>query len=132
MSHPSAAYITSIFERSVISGAPSMMTSILDRHWTAPGATMPTDILRGVSQLKIDKFQIVQNALSRVVLRAHHRTDAAPLLAKLHWLPIERRILLKLATLTFKSLDCGQPSYLSILLKRYVASSSTTVEYGCW
>ena len=60
-------------------------------------------ILCSVSQLAINNLQKVQKA--RVVLRAHYGTDAALLLAKLHWLSIVRRILLRLATLTFISLD---------------------------
>ena len=43
-------------------------------------------ILYGVSQLNLNKLQKVQNTLARVVLRAYNRTDAIPLLAKLHWL----------------------------------------------
>ena len=78
-------------------------------------------ILYSASQLNINKLQKVQNALACVVLRAYHRTNATPLLAKLHWLPIERPILFKMATLTFKSLDCDQPSYLRVL-----------VEYRCY
>ena len=77
-------------------------------------------ILYGVSQFNINKLQKVQNTLARVVLRAYNCTDATPLLAKLHRLPIERCILFKQATLTFKSLDCGQPSYLSVLLERFM------------
>ena len=71
-------------------------------------------ILYGMSQLNLNELQKVQNTL------AYNHTDATPLLTKLHWLPIERRILFKLATLTFKLLDCDQPSYLSVLLERFV------------
>ena len=77
-------------------------------------------ILYGVSQFNISKLQKVQNTLARAVLRACNCTDATSLLAKLHWLSIERRIVFKLATLTFKSLDCGQPSYLSVLLEGFI------------
>ena len=78
------------------------------------------DILYGIPQFKFNKLQKVQNTLADVVLRAYHCTDATSLRAKSHWLSIEQCILFKLATLTFRSLDCGQPSYLSVLLERLV------------
>ena len=46
------------------------------------------------------------------------------ILVTLHWLPIERHILFKLATLTFKSLHCDQPSYLSVLLERFIPAQA--------
>ena len=97
-----------------------MMTSPnpLNRHWSR--LDHANGILYGVSQFNINKLQMVQNTLARVVLRAYNLTDATPLLAKLHWSPIERRLLFKLVTLTFKSSDCGQPSYLSVLPERFI------------
>ena len=41
-------------------------------------------------------------------------------LRSLHWLPIKQRIDFKIATLTFKLLNFGSPSYLSCLLKPYL------------
>ena len=101
MSHPYATHLTSIFKRSVISATPSMMTAKSNgQHWSAPGSTMPT-AFSTVSRSNINKLQSVQNALAHVELRTYHRTDAAPLLVKQYWLPIERGILFKLATSTF-------------------------------
>ena len=42
-------------------------------------------ILYGVSQLNLNKLQMMQNSMARVVLRTYHHTGAALLLAKLHW-----------------------------------------------
>jgi hypothetical protein len=65
----------------------------------------------------IHRLQLVQNSLARVVLpstlRHHHIT---PVLKRLHWLPVEQRIKYKIATITYKSLDHHQPSYLFELL----------------
>ena len=116
MSHPSDAHLTFVFEFTVIFGTPSMMTSpnSLYRHWSASGSTMQTAFSTyGVSHVNLNKLQKVQNILSLVVLRTYNRSNTIPLLVKLHWLPIERRILFKLATLTFKWLHCGLPSNLS-------------------
>ena len=63
------------------------------------------------------RLQLVQNSLARVVipftLRHHHITSV---LKKLHWLPVERRIKYKIASITYKSLYFQQPSYLYELL----------------
>ena len=49
-------------------------------------------ILYGVPKYNISKLQRAQNFLARVVTRSHRRTSADTLLNKLHWLPIEDRI----------------------------------------
>src|SRR6187401_1292878 len=43
----------------------------------------------------------------------------SPILAKLHWLPIRKRIEFKIATITHKTLQNRQPSYLFELLHPY-------------
>ena len=40
----------------------------------------------------INKLQRAQNNLARVVCQCEGRTDAAPLLQSLHWLPVQHRI----------------------------------------
>ena len=76
-------------------------------------------ILYGAPKYNISKLQRAQNFLARVVTRSHRRTSADALLHKLHWLPIEDRIVFKLALLTYKTLLIGSPSYLSTLLTMY-------------
>ena len=66
----------------------------------------------------IHRLQLtVQNSLARIVvpstLRHHHIT---PVLKQLHWLPVEQRIIFKIASITYKSLHYHQPSYLYELL----------------
>jgi len=65
----------------------------------------------------LNRLQIVQNALARVVVpsvrRNHHIT---PTLRQLHWLPIPQRITFKIAFITFKTLHHKQPAYLAELL----------------
>ena len=45
--------------------------------------------------------------------------SARTLLHELHWLPVTSRIEFKIATLTYKILDSGLPSYLSSQLSHY-------------
>ena len=70
----------------------------------------------------ISKLKVAQNNAARVVLKKRKREHASPLLAKLHWLPVERRITYKLTTLCYKCLNGLAPSYLSELLIPYVTS----------
>jgi len=68
----------------------------------------------------IDRLKRVQNSLARVVMPNVKRTDhITPTLRKLHWLPISKRIIFKIAALTFKTLYFKQPAYLFELLRPY-------------
>ena len=64
----------------------------------------------------IDKFQKVQNAAARVVLKLRKRDSVRNELANLHWLRIHERILFKLLVMTFKCLNGMAPAELSALI----------------
>src|SRR5580692_2895161 len=65
----------------------------------------------------LKRFQRVQNSLARAVVPSTHYTDhITPTLRKLHWLPIDERITFKIASLTYKTLNYKQPTYLLELL----------------
>ena len=75
----------------------------------------------GLPATSINRLQRIQNSLARVVMPFIKRHDhITPALQKLHWLPIRHRITFKIATLTFKTLRHGQPSYLRDLLIPYI------------
>ena len=44
----------------------------------------------------------------------------SPVLQKLHWLPVEQRIIFKILLMTLKYLNSIAPSYLSDLVTRYI------------
>ena len=73
-------------------------------------------LLFSTSDQNATRLQQVQNNAARVVFRVHRRTSAAPLLAKLHWLPIESRIQYKVACLAHAAIYQDTPSYLSALI----------------
>ena len=79
----------------------------------------------GLPATSINRLQKIQNSLARVVYpsvkRHHHIT---PTLRKLHWLPVTQRIQFKIASITFKTLQYKQPSYLFELLTPHVPSKS--------
>ena len=66
----------------------------------------------------INRLQLVQNSLARTIFPSVKKFDhISASLKKLHWLPIEQRILFKTAVMTFNTLQLGSPAYLSDLLK---------------
>ena len=75
-------------------------------------------LLYGTSQGNLHKLQRIQNTLAKLVCPGH--THSSEALRSLHWLPIRQRIDFKIATLTFKLLNFGSPTYLSCLLKPYL------------
>lgn len=74
-------------------------------------------VLYGTSASNIQRLQRVQNSLARVVTSARRRDHITPVLADLHWLPINARIKYKIAVLIYKTLTTQQPSYLYELLQ---------------
>ena len=62
----------------------------------------------------------MQNTLARVVTQKPRFCHITPVLSDLHWLPVHHRISFKIATVTFRVLQCQQPSYLASLIPRYV------------
>ena len=67
----------------------------------------------------LTKLQRVQNSLARVVTNSTRYAESAPLLQKLHWLPIRTRIAFKTNVTTYKALNSGYPVYLkSVLVPR--------------
>jgi len=65
-------------------------------------------------------LQRVQTSVARIVLPSLSHQPATALLSELHWLPVNTRIIFKLACLTYKLLTTGQPAYLRMLLHHYL------------
>ena len=76
-------------------------------------------LLAGMPEYNFVKLQRVQNTLARVVLKVRKFDHIAPALKELHWLPVKHRVTFKIATLTFKTLKFGQPTYLRDLINTY-------------
>ena len=75
-------------------------------------------LLYGLPKYLIEKLQKVQNYAARVITMTPKRDDITPVLASLHWLPIEQRIEFKTLLYTFKALNDQAPPYLCELVKR--------------
>jgi len=72
--------------------------------------------VQSTSESNLIKLQRVQNTLARVTLQQGKFDRITPILEDLHWLPIEKRITFKLATLSYNIKSTGEPVYLRELL----------------
>ena len=81
-------------------------------------------LLIGLPAYLISKLQKIQNSAARIICGVSRGTHMTPILAELHWLPVEKRIIFKIVVITFKCLHGIGPVYLSELLVRYEPSRS--------
>jgi len=81
-------------------------------------------VLYGTSASNISKLQRVQNSMARVVTGSARYANITPVLADLHWLPVEYRIQFKIAVTTFKVLTTCEPTYLADIIRFYTPSRS--------
>ena len=77
-------------------------------------------LLYGIYAKDRSKLQTLQNRAARIVFKCNRMEPSAPLLRKLHWLPVESRTIFKLMLITFKCVHGLQPSYLSDFLSQYI------------
>ena len=63
------------------------------------------------SESKIDVWQKIQNRAARIVTSRLYDASAAPIIQNLGWLTISN-LVVKMATLTYKSLNLLAPNYL--------------------
>ena len=68
-------------------------------------------LFRGLSCFNQHKLQSIQNTLARIVTNHVKYAHVTPILKQLHWLPINYRCMFKTATLVYKFLHSGSPSY---------------------
>ena len=89
-------------------------------------------ILFGLPSKLIQKLQTIQNAAARIVVQASKFTSAKPILEKLHWLPVDKRIEYKIILLAFKAIHGLTASYLKdllVYLRFPTETSDTTKDY---
>ena len=79
-------------------------------------------VLLGCPSNVIYPLQRIQNSAARLICKSPWSQPCSPLLKKLHWLPVEERIIYKCCCLCFKVLTGDAPAYLSDLLHVYVPS----------
>jgi len=70
-------------------------------------------LLYGAPTGTIQKLQRVQNNAARIVLQMPRRSHTKPMLHSLHWLPVDQRIIYKMAMITIKVQRTATSAYLS-------------------
>jgi len=111
--------------RQVRSSLDTNSTMILANSLVSTKLDYCNSLFYGLPASSLNRLQRVQNALARVVVpsvKRHHHIS--PTLKDLHWLPIKQRIDFKIASITFKTLQNRQPTYLFELLTPHVPSSN--------
>ena len=68
-------------------------------------------LFRCLSCFNLHKLQSIQNTLARIVTNHRKYAHVTPILKQLHWLPVKYRCMFKTATLVYKFLHNGCPSY---------------------
>jgi hypothetical protein len=71
------------------------------------------------SSSNINKLQRVQNSVALIITRRRPSDHIIPVLADLHWLPVQYHIQYKLAVITCKVLTTQEPSYLHHLVQSH-------------
>ena len=79
-------------------------------------------LLYGVPQNQLNKIQKVLNCAAKLILGGKKFDSVTPLLDKLHWLPIEKRIEYKLLVITYKCMHNQGPEYLKEHLIPYTTA----------
>ena len=76
-------------------------------------------LLHGSFDKEIKRIQLIQNRAAKLIFQARKFDHVTPLLLRLHWLPVQKRITFKILTLTYKCLHGSAPSYLQDLITLY-------------
>lgn len=77
-----------------------------------------------VSGSSLARLQMVQNAAERFLTGTRKYEHISPILASLHWLPVQFRIHFKILLFVFKSLNSLAPPCISELLHLYTPTRS--------
>ena len=81
-------------------------------------------LLNGLPAYMINKLQTIQNAAARIVTFTKKTEHITPVLRKLHWLPVQYRIIFKVLLLVYKGLNGLAPANIVELLHYRISSRS--------
>ena len=93
----------------------SLVTSRLDYGNT---------LLFGINKSTLNRLQKVQNTAARLVTRTKPREHISPILADLHWLPVQFRPQYKILVYVYNALKGIGPAYIQELIHVHVPQRS--------
>ena len=76
-------------------------------------------LFSGLPSCSTRSLQLVQNSAARILTKNRKFDHITPILASLHWLPVQARADFKVLLLTYKALHGLAPPYLSELITPY-------------
>ena len=79
-------------------------------------------LLYGLPKFLIDRLQNVQNCAARLVTGSKKYDHITPIMKQLHWLPINQRIIYKVALITYKAFNGLAPHYIRNMLNYSISS----------
>ena len=77
-----------------------------------------------MNKSSVDRLQIVQNAAARLLTKSKKSCHITPILASLHWLPVQYRIQFKVLTITYRARHGQTPTYISELIESHSTTRS--------
>ena len=77
-------------------------------------------LLYGITNTQLSRLQRLQNIAARIITYTKKTDHITPVLADLHWLPIEQRLKYKICLIIYKIMHDKAPSYLAELVQPYV------------
>jgi len=76
-------------------------------------------LLYGLPKKDLNRVQKIQNTAARLIEGARSRDSISPILSKLHWLPVEKRVIFKILIMCFKAQNNLSPSYIADLIHQH-------------
>jgi hypothetical protein len=73
-------------------------------------------LLNGITRKNLTRLQRIQNKCARLIFMEPKYTHTSPLLERLHWLPVAKRIQFRTLVHTFNILASSTPDYLASIL----------------
>ena len=117
---PAKQYIRLVFDKAAILASNALASGRLD---------CCNSLFRSLSSLNMCKLQCMQDTLARIARNCDKYARASPVLKRLHWLQDQFRCIFKTATLIYKFVHSGHPSYFGSLFSTCCGRYST--RYNC-
>ena len=86
-------------------------------------------LLLGATEYDLTRLQRLPNRAARLIFLVGRDTPSAPLLRRLHWLPIRKRIEFKILTIVYKCVYAQALEYLQNLINFNKPSYATRSSY---
>ena len=102
-------------------------------RWSPSVSSLLDSIIVTHSCMALQRRTSADSSVSRTISRElcfklHGTPSSKPLFKHLHWLPVQQRMIFKIALVTFNERTFEQPSYLHSLLDNYIPSRNLRSE----